>query len=100
MEEDDVLRQADKAIWESKKVIADAEAALRRTDDYFRDQGLSPEMLNDYLEKHSSPTIRREIELMVEQTMKDIREEADAAIRESQQVPVKAPPRGRFRTMI
>jgi len=99
MEEDEIFKNAERAIRESRKVITQAEEALRRTDDYFREKGITPEQLKTYL-KQGNPDIQREIDLMVDQTMREIRQEAEQAVREAQQATLKPASRRRFRTMI
>ena len=100
MDPDDVLIKAEKAIQASRKVIANAEAALRRTDDYFRERGINPETLKLYLKKHANPTIQREIEMMAEQQLEEVRKEAEQAVREAQAPQGKAPRPKRFRSLI
>ncbi len=100
MDDEEFLRKSAQAIRESLKVVAQAEKALQRTEEFFREKGISPEEMKDYLRHHGNPEIQREIDMMVEQTMRQVREEADQAVRESQKNAVAPPSKRRFRTMI
>lgn len=100
MEDDDFLKKSEKAIRESLKVVAQAEKALLRTEAFFREKGISPEQMKDYLRRKGNPGIQREIDMMVEQTMKQVMEEADQAVRAAQQAPVAPPSKRRIRNLI
>jgi uncharacterized protein YaaN involved in tellurite resistance len=99
MEEDDVLRNADKVVREARKIIAETEKVLKRTADYFKEQGIDPEQLKQHLAKNVSPTILREIDMMAEQTLREAKEDADRAIAESL-APASPTRARRFRTHI
>ncbi len=100
MDDDEFLKKSQKAIRESLKVIAQAEQALQRTDTFFREKGISPEQMKDYLRRQGNPGIQREIDMMVEQTMKQVMEEADQAVRAAQQTSVLPPAKRRIRNLI
>lgn len=100
MDEYEFEQRSAKTIRESMKVVAQAEQALKRTDDYFREKGITPEQLKEYLKNHGNPAIQREIDLMVEQTMRQVLEEAEQAVLESQRGPAPPLSRRRFRSMI
>ncbi len=100
MEDDEFLKKSEKAIRESLKVVAQAEKALLRTEAFFREKSISPEQMKDYLRRKGNAGIQREIDMMVEQTMKQVMEEADQAVRAAQQAPVAPPPKRRIRNLI
>lgn len=100
MDDEEFLRKSDLAIRESLKVVAQAEQALRRTEEFFREKGITPEEMKEYLRRHGNPEIQREIDMMVEQTMQQVREEAEQAVRDSQRNAVTPPSKRRFRSMI
>ncbi len=100
MDCDEFLKKSEKAIRESLKVVAQAEQALQRTEAFFREKDISPEQLKDYLRRNGNPGIQREIDMMVEQTMKQVMEEADQAVRTAQQKTVAPPPKRRIRNLI
>ncbi len=100
MDDEEFLRKSEQAIRESLKVVAQAEQALQRTEEFFREKGITPEQMKEYLKRHGNPAIQREIDMMVEQTMRQVREEAEQAVRDSQKTAVAPPPKRRFRNMI
>ena len=100
MDDEEFLKKSEQAIRESLKVVAQAEKALQRTEEFFREKGISPEQMKEYLRRHGNPEIQREIDMMVEQTMRQVREEADQAVRDSLKNAVAPPSKRRFRTMI
>ena len=100
MDDDEFLKKSEQAIRESMKVVAQAEQALQRTEAFFREKGISPEQMKEYLKRHGNPEIQREIDMMVEQTMRQVQEEAEQAVRDSQRATVAPPPKRRFRNMI
>ncbi len=100
MDEDEFEQRSAKAIRESMKVVAQAEEALKRTEAYFREKGITPEQMKEYLKSHGNPAIQREIDLMVEQTMRQVQEEAEKAVLESQRAAAPPTARRRFRSMI
>lgn len=100
MDEDKFLQSSEKAIRESLKVVAQAEQALQRTQAFFREKGISPEDMKDYLRRQGNSEIQREIDLMVEQTMRQVQEEADQAVRDSMRPPAASPSKRRFRNLI
>ena len=100
MDDDEFLKKSETAIRESMKVVAQAEQALQRTEAFFREKGISPEQMKEYLKRHGNPEIQREIDMMVEQTMRQVQEEAEQAVRDSQRASVAPPPKRRFRNMI
>ena len=100
MDDDEFQRKSAKAIRESLKVVAQAEQALKKTEDFFRETGISPEQAKRYLETQGDPQIRRETQQMIEQTMREVREDADRAVREAQRSSPQAPPKRRFRNLI
>ncbi len=100
MDEDEFEKRSAKAILESLKVVRQAEEALKKTEDYFREKGITPEQMKEYLKRHGNPDIQREIDLMVEQAMNQVREQAEQAVLESQRAAATPLPRRRFRSMI
>ncbi len=100
MDEDEFEKKSAKAILESRKVVAQAEEALKRTEEYFRERGITPEQMKEYLKRHGNPTIQREIDLMVEQAMRQVQEEAERVVQESQRSTAAPISRRRFRSMI
>ena len=100
MDDDEFMKKSEQAIRESLKVVAQAEQALQRTEEFFREKGISPEQMKAYLKRHGNPEIQREIDMMVEQTMRQVQEEAEQAVRDSQRSAEAPPPKRRFRNMI
>ncbi len=100
MDDDEFLKQSEKAIRESLKVVAQAEQALQRSEAFFREKGISPEEMKDYLRRQGNARIQREIDMMVEQTMKQVMDEAEQAVRAAQQAPAASSPKRRFRNLI
>ncbi len=100
MDEDEFEQRSVKAIRETMKVVAQAEEALKRTEDFFRQKGITPEQLKEYLKTHGNPAIQREIDLMVEQTMRQVLDEAEQAVLESQRAAAPPLSRRRFRSRI
>ncbi len=78
---DEALKKRTEAVTqEARRVIAEAEKALKRTNDYFSEHGFTSEKLMAYLDKHGGENARRELENTVERTMRDARNEAQRAI--------------------
>ena len=86
MDDDDVMRKARAAVVAARKTIAEAERALKRTDTYFRLNGIDPEDLVRQLEARSGPGAKQEIESMVALALQDVKREADEAIREARRL--------------
>lgn len=97
MDEDEVMRRASKAVIEARKAIANAEAALGRTEQFLRERGLSVDQLQNYLQKHGGPAVLQEIQEMAEQTLREARLEADQTIRNAEPSHPAKPVVRRFR---
>jgi hypothetical protein len=100
MDFEEQQKKARQVVAASKKVIAEAENALKRTERYLADNNINADMLMHYLKTHVSPDAEREINLIVERTMRDVREEADRVIEESRKVQAVPSARRKFRTLI
>ena len=84
----------------SRKVIAEAENALKRTERYLAEHNINADMLMNYLKNSVGPNVQKEIDLSVERMMREVREEADRAIAESRQIRAVQPAIRKFRTLI
>jgi ElaB/YqjD/DUF883 family membrane-anchored ribosome-binding protein len=80
MDEEALKKKSEAVVREARRVIAEAEKALKRTDDYFAEHGLTPEKLMLYLDKQDGNSSRRELDNAVERTMREAREDAQRAI--------------------
>lgn len=80
MDEETLKKKSETAVREAKRVIAEAEKALKRTEDYFLEHRLTTEKLMLYLEKHGGENSRRELDNAVERTMREAREDAQRTI--------------------
>lgn len=80
MDEEALKIRTEAVAQEAKRVIAEAEKALKRTEDYFSEHGFTPEKLMAYLAKHGGESTQRELENTVERTMREARNDAQRAI--------------------
>jgi len=79
--DDEALKKKSEAVMqEARRVIAEAEKALKRTEDYFYEHGFTSEKLMAYLDKYGGESARRELENTVERTMREARSDAQRAI--------------------
>ncbi len=98
--DDEVLRQAREAVKVARKTIAEAERALKRFENFFQSQGIDPDSLIRQLEQRYGPSVSREIEETVAQTLQDIRRESDEAIQEARRSNLAVPSRRSVRQII
>ena len=100
MDEEALRNKSESVMREAKRVIAEAEKALKRTDDYFAEHGLSPEKLLLYLEKNAGEGSRRELDNAVERTMREARDDARRAIEAAKVHQVMKSVRRRIRSLV
>ncbi len=81
MNDEEIFENATRAIIEARSVIENAEAALRYVAQLERAQGITPDIIENYLNRYLTPSQRREIDLMVDKSLREIRETAEQAVR-------------------
>lgn len=80
MDEEALKKKSEAVTKEARRVIAEAEKALKRTEDYFAEHGFTPGKLMDYLNKNGAESTKRELENTMERTMREARNDAQRAI--------------------
>lgn len=99
--DDEALKKRTEAVTqEARRVIAEAEKALKRTENYFSEHGFTPEKLMAYLDKHGGENARRELENTVERTIREARNDALRAIEAARVQQAVKSVRRRIRTLI
>lgn len=84
----------------ARKLIAEAEQALKRTENYFRTNGIDPDSLQAELEQKHGPEVCREIDMMVQAALEKVQQDANEALREAQKSSVIPAVKHRLRQMI
>ncbi len=79
MHDDETLRKANEAILNARKVIDEAEAALRYVAEQQRKQGITADTIQALLSSHISPVKKLEIEETVNRSLAEIRADAEKA---------------------
>ncbi len=82
MSDEKIFDTANRAILSAKLVIEKAEAALLRASQFERENGLSKESIDEFLNKNLSPTQRRELDAYVDEKIRETREAAEKAVNE------------------
>ncbi len=85
MRDDEALKKANDAILNARRVINEAEAALRHVAELQRERGITPDAIQEFLNCHLSPAQRMEIDSAVEKSLAMIRAEAEIAVSSQQQ---------------
>jgi len=73
--EDDVMKDARRALIHARKAVFEAQLALERTEMRFQAVGIDPEALVSQFEKQAGPAARREYDRMVAAAIADITDE-------------------------
>ena len=73
-------KKTEQVLLEAKRVINEANLALQRTDKYFLENNIDTDKLMKYVLDTGGPDAVREIDLMVERTLREMQEEANRAV--------------------
>jgi hypothetical protein len=80
MNDDDLKKRTAKVLAESKRVVMEAQKALQRTQNYFDENNLSPEILRNYLADNYQPDDLAEFDGMVNRIIEEIRQESERTL--------------------
>lgn len=80
MDFDEQKKRTDEILLEAKRVINEANMALKRTEDYFAENNINTNKLIKYVLDTGGPEAVRELDLMVERTLREMNEEANRAV--------------------
>lgn len=83
MNEDDLREHTEKVLFEARKAIAEANQALERSDSYFIEHKITTGQLMEYVKLHGGPDALRDLDRMVENSLNEIKAEAQKAIDEA-----------------
>ena len=74
---DEQKKKTDEILLEAKRVINEANMALKRTEDFFNENNINTDKLIKYVLDTGGPEAVRELDLMVERTLREMNEEAN-----------------------
>lgn len=77
MNDEDLKKQTAEVLKEANRVVMEAQKALQRTQNYFDENNLSPEILRDYLTDYYDPNDLAEFDGMVNRIIEDVRQESE-----------------------
>jgi hypothetical protein len=100
MDFDEHKKKTDQVLLEAKRVINEANIALKRTEDYFFENNIDTNKIMKYVLDTGGPEAVRELELMVERTLREMQEEANRAVEISRLQNSVPSARKKFRKLI
>lgn len=100
MDFDEHKKKTDQALLEAKRVINEANMALKRTEDFFAKNNIDTNKILKYVLETGGPEAVRELDLMVERTLQEMQEEANRAVEISRLQNSVPTARKKFRKLI
>lgn len=100
MDFDEHKTKTEQALLQARRVINEANKALKRAENYFAEQGIDVDKLMDQVLQQGGPAAVREIDLMVERALREVHEEADRAVASARMQNAAPSARRKFRTLI
>ena len=100
MDFDEHKKKTDQALLEAKRVINEANMALKRTEDFFSENNIDTNKILKYVLDTGGPEAVRELDLMVERTLQEMQEEANRAVEISRLQNSVPTARKKFRKLI
>jgi hypothetical protein len=100
MDFDEHKKKTDQALLEAKRVINEANLALKRTEDFFSENNIDTNKILKYVLDTGGPEAVRELDLMVERTLQEMQEEANRAVEISRLQNSVPTARKKFRKLI
>ena len=80
MDFEDQNKKTQQVLLEAKRVINEANNALKKTEKYFAENNIDSNKIMQYVLDTGGPEAVRELELMVESTLREMHEEANRAV--------------------
>jgi tyrosyl-tRNA synthetase len=100
MDFDEQQKKIQKIIMDSRKVIAEAQQALKRSEYFFKENNIDPDQLMRELRMYGGPNAEREVDELVEKMMRDVKEEVERLIEHSRVDNALPSMRKKFRSLI
>ncbi len=83
MNNETAFENINKAINDARRIIENAELALKKVAEIQRSHGITKEVVEDYMRRYLTEAERRNVEMEVQRSLNEIREAAEVAATKS-----------------
>ena len=80
MSDESVFENINNAINDARRIIENAEIALKKVAETQRSHGITNEVVEDYMRRYLTDDERRNVEMEVQRSLNEIREAAEDAV--------------------